>query len=693
MSVQFGRWNFEGEPSAPDYIEKVSAALAPYGPDSNESYSKDGLKILYRAFCTTKESWHETQPHVSSSGAVITWDGRLDNRTELISELHDMLSINSTDVEIAAGAYESWGADCLGKLIGDWALSVSIPRERSVLLAKDPIGSKHLYYSFQKDHVAWSTILDPLVLFAGRTFEISEEYVAGWLSVPMYPFPATHLTPYVGIHSVPPSSFVLLRPGKHGINHTIKKYWDFDSSRRIRYRTDAEYEEHFRSALATAVERRLRSDRPVLAELSGGMDSSSIVCIADLVLAQANSQPASASCQGRPNRHLNITPSADLTPRLDTISWDNYSDPSWNETPYFTRVEEKRGRTGFHIDLGVLRQRSDKKQIGSNRSFMSEFESNRFPVTPYAITQLNELLQEYAEHITSQGHRVTLSGIGGDDITGSGVPTPTPEFQNLIATARFVTLAERLNIWATTMQQPRLPLLWKAVREFLPSAFVDISRETPWATCLNPHFVRRNHAALCGYPARLKLFGPLPSFQHHIASLNIIRRPLAHSIFPPEMRREARYPYFDRNLMEFMFAIPREQIVRPGQRRALMRRALVGIVPDELMKPRRNTLSQQGLQKESPKDSSKEWFRLVELCRLVGRSSTRIIDPNRFLEILRNDELSTGMLDRPLFLESWLYYLTVHGVLTTSTPKTKHNYWSPLRVKEFQAPSQNNKFS
>ncbi len=50
MSVQFGRWNFEGQTPAPDYIEKVSATLVPYGPDSDESYSKDGVRILYRAF-------------------------------------------------------------------------------------------------------------------------------------------------------------------------------------------------------------------------------------------------------------------------------------------------------------------------------------------------------------------------------------------------------------------------------------------------------------------------------------------------------------------------------------------------------------------------------------------------------------------------------------------------------------------
>src|SRR6266850_4837422 len=110
MSVQFGRWNFEGQPSNPDYIEKVGAALAPYGPDSNETYSKGGVEILYRAFHTTKESRRETQPHITSSSAVITWDGHLENRAEVIGQLRDCLTISSTDVAIVAAAYEKWGA-------------------------------------------------------------------------------------------------------------------------------------------------------------------------------------------------------------------------------------------------------------------------------------------------------------------------------------------------------------------------------------------------------------------------------------------------------------------------------------------------------------------------------------------------------------------------------------------------------
>jgi asparagine synthase (glutamine-hydrolysing) len=654
MSVQFGTWNFEGQPPIPDYIEKVSATLAPCGPDSNESYSKGGISILYRAFHTTKESHHEKQPSISPSGAVITWDGRLDNRADLISELRDPLTVNSTDVAVVVAAYEKWGANSLGKLVGDWALSIWNPREHSVLLAKDPIGTKHLYYSFDDKHVAWSTILDPLVLFASKTFQICEEYIAGWFAIM---FPPAHLTPYVGIHSVPPSCSVLLKPGKHGTKHIITKYWDFDPGKRIRYRTNAEYDEHFRSALATAVQRRLRSDRPVLAELSGGMDSSSIVCIADLVLARG-----AAEC-----------------PRLDTISWfdDSYDhlEPDTNELHWISKVEEKRSRPGLHINFRELK-------VGSKRPLTSEFDNDQFAAIPEPCPSADrtQFLKQYMEHMKSQGYRVTLSGIGGGEVTGGAVPTPTTELQNLLVRARFFTLTHQLKAWAMKMKKRRLPLLWGAVQGFF-SARVDVSdemRRPPW---FHPSFVQRNRAALWGYPFRTRLFGPLPSFQDNIRMLDGDRRLVAYFGLQPEMRREIRFPYFDRGLLEFMYAIPREQIVGVGQRRSLMKRALVGIVPDELLNRRRKTFA---LQKSKPSDPP-DWPDLVEIGQNVVGGCMRFIDSRRFLKALQkvrdNERGPIESLKRTVTLESWLRHLTFQGVVANAVSTEKQQCSSSYEAK------------
>src|SRR6185437_16974169 len=146
--------------------------------------------------------------------------------------------------------------------------------------------------------------------------KLNEEYLAGCLSF----FPAADSTPYQGIDSVPPGCLVHLRPRKR----IVRRYWEFDSRKEIRYRTDSQYEEHFRTLFAQSVARRLRSDAPILAELSGGMVSTSIVSMADQMIA---------------SRRI-------IAPRLDTVSYYDESEPNWKEHAFFTKVEEKRGRRG-----------------------------------------------------------------------------------------------------------------------------------------------------------------------------------------------------------------------------------------------------------------------------------------------------------------------------------------------------------
>ena len=105
-------------------------------------------------------------------------------------------------------------------------------------------------------------------------------------------------------------------------------------------------------------------------------------------------------------------------------------------------------------------------------------------------------------------------------------------------------------------------------------------RPAPW---LQSSFVKHHRAALSGYPFRTKLLGPLPSFQGNMRTFDALQRQLACKALPLEPPFEKRYPCLDRSLLEFIFAIPREQLVRPTQRRSLMRRALVGIVPEEIL--------------------------------------------------------------------------------------------------------------
>jgi asparagine synthase (glutamine-hydrolysing) len=623
MSVQVGRWNFDGKPVDLDYLGKIKPLLALYGPDGARHYSAGNVGILYHTFHTTKESRHETQPQIAPSGVVITWHGRLDNRAELVQSLHDGPSISSTDLAIVVAAYERWGNDCFAKLIGDWVLSVWNPRTRSLILANDPIGTHHLYYSCDSDQVTWSSILEPLVLFAGKTLALCEEYIAGWLSFS----PAVHLTPYVGIKSVPPSCFVLIRP----YGHAQRRYWDFDGSKRIHYRTDSEYEEHFRTVFAEAVRRRLRSASPILAELSGGMDSSSIVCMADTIIARG---------------------AADA-PRLDTVSYFDDSEPNWNERPYFTKVEEKRGRTGCHIDV-------------SSQPFLNlAFTSDRFAAIPGS--RANEISRQFAACMTCQGNRVVLSGIGGDELTG-GVPIPTPELEDLIATSQFRTLAQQLKAWALNKRKPWFHLFLEAVRGFFPPALVRTPRHKRPAPWLNPTFVKRNQAALDGYESRLKIFGPLPTFQENVSTLAGLQRQLACDVPPFEPPYEKCYPYLDRSLLEFIFAIPREQLVRPGQRRSLTRRALVDIVPEELLNRKRKAF----VVRRPLVTIASHWTDLIALIQPMLASELGIIDAVRFRSALRKarerQEVPLVPLLRTLVVESWLKNLQACNILPHAKP-------------------------
>src|ERR1051326_9061130 len=182
MSVQFGIWRFGGPPLTAGHLDRVSAILAPFGPDSDQRYSQKSVNIIYRGFHTTNDSRQEIQPHVTQDGLVITWDGRLDNRSELIGELRDYLSDSYTDVAIVAATYEKWGVKAFSRLHGDWSLSIWDPHNQTLKLVKDPVGAHHLYYSIDNNHAIWSTLLDPIMLLAEKTLIPSEEYLAGWLS-------------------------------------------------------------------------------------------------------------------------------------------------------------------------------------------------------------------------------------------------------------------------------------------------------------------------------------------------------------------------------------------------------------------------------------------------------------------------------------------------------------------------------
>jgi asparagine synthase (glutamine-hydrolysing) len=187
---------------------------------------------------------------------------------------------------------------------------------------------------------------------------------------------------------------------------------------------------------------------------------------------------------------------------------------------------------------------------------------------------------------------------------------------------------------------------------------------------LNIRFRKRYKQAILGYPQRRTLGGYAPSFQENLDALEGIRRQL--SIVVPNCRppHQVWYPYLDRDLLEFLFAVPSEQICRPGQRRSLMRRSLSGIVPAAVLDRKRKA----SITRAPFISVAAEWARLTSITESMHCDSFGIVDQDLYRKALRSvrdgqDEMTVPLL-RCIGLELWLRHAIARNVL--SRPKTNH---------------------
>jgi asparagine synthase (glutamine-hydrolysing) len=208
-------------------------------------------------------------------------------------------------------------------------------------------------------------------------------------------------------------------------------------------------------------------------------------------------------------------------------------------------------------------------------------------------------------------------------------------------------------------------VLAKTIRWFLPGVSASRSKvqwPTPW---IKPAFRRRNHQAFGSTAARLRWFGPLPSFQENLRVLDGLRRQIACAELPPSRSCEKRYPFLDRDLLEFLFNVPRDQFVRPNQRRSLLRRAMRGIVPDIVLdRPRKAFVATSHL-----KAIAADWTRTSELVRETTLESLEVIDSKILLRTLeearRGGEVPLLPIMRALRLEWWMQDPAIRKLVRT----------------------------
>jgi len=380
---------------------------------------------------------------------MLCWDGRLDNRDELAPLLRRDVFEDLTDAALVLAAYDKWGADFLPRLIGDFALSLWDPLRRTLILARDPFGVRPLYYFRSKEELIWSSTLTSILALPGIDAEVNDEYVAGCLA--LYPDLAT--TPYRNITAVEPGQAVIV----HNRRLQTRRFWRPAENDEIRYPKDSEYEEHFRQLFREAVSCRLRSDRPIWSELSGGLDSSSIVFMADRIHSE------------RQNSAAPVT----------TLSFVDHPSATFFDHRFIDVVETERGKRGVHLD-------------GAGQWIRLASPDDASVVTPLTSLCVADLHERVWQEMKVAGARVLLSGLGGDQVTWSNLE-PGPELCDLLVARKPVLLHRRLQVWSAATRMPYAQLLWQEV--LLP--FLPLSLRARWqkqielSSWLDRDFVKR----------------------------------------------------------------------------------------------------------------------------------------------------------------------------------------------------------
>lgn len=555
------------------------------------NHCEPGVAMARRGECV----WLATSTRVSTThgGArlVLTWDGRLDNSSDL------RLRIGAPDVQadddLVLAVFERWGVAGLELLVGDWSLALWERSRRTLHLARDYMGARPLYYCANERGVTWASDLAELVDRCERRDALSDVFAAHFMSHRLAP----GLTPYETIRAVQPGTCLTFREGGA---LAARRLWAI-SPGRIQYRDSRRYEEQLRSLWADAIQARLRTRRPVWAELSGGLDSSSVVCMADRLIRRGDV----------PARSIHLVSHATL------------HSPEGDERRFIAEVERQ---------VGV---RSEIVGVEENQAHT---DPDRAWVTPYALHGVGLATVRRAGHA---GGCVILSGRMGDAIMGCQPDNSEAVFDDF---GRFDLLAavRHLRGWSRATRKPFVELAW---RLFAPEA----PGPDTGAALLSPPL----RAMLRDTPpvGAVKELSPAKRTLARLVLGYALGARLDIPLHPPGI--VYTYPFGHRPLVEFVLAIPGAELSAPGMTRSLMRRAFRELLPARVL----NRVSKGYYPPAAFRGALRHAASIVDVndLEVVGRGW---IDAERLRQSLRaftdGGGVTGGDIHRVLRLERWL---------------------------------------
>jgi asparagine synthase (glutamine-hydrolysing) len=534
------RWN--GSPIPEHEIRGMCSAIVHRGPDDEGVYLGDGVALgMRRLSIIDLEGGH--QPISNEDGSVwIVFNGEIYNYRELRQGLEQRGHVFKTDsdTETIVHLYEESGARCVDRLRGMFAFAIWDERKRQLLLARDRLGIKPLYYAERDGELVFASELKPILQLPHVPRAVdwgAAHHLFTSLSTP------SDRSIVDGVAKLEPARTAVASRTSPRLR--IEKYWDIHFAPNERA-SEGELIEQLRHLLTESVNLHQVSDVPVGAFLSGGLDSSAVVA-------------------------LMSTPAAG---RLKTFSI-GFAESAFDELPHARQVAAQ-----FSTEHHDIVLRPDAVQIVEDLTwYLDEPFGDTSAIPTYMVSRLA------AAHV-----KVVLSGDGGDELFAGydKYVVEERERQRDQIPAPLRTLAGhigRLMPHGMTGRHFLRHLRLSGAQRYLDAS--TMFRDDEMRSLFRSDAYRQMHRSVVAEPLEhLRGYSEdwLSAVQyrdlHTYLPLDILtkvdRATMAHSL-------EARPPLLDHRLAEFAATIPARYRLRGGTTKYLFKQAMRGILPDGII--------------------------------------------------------------------------------------------------------------
>lgn len=572
MSSAFFIWlEYSGQSIERSTAQAMLGELDGYGGDAKELLLNDTLAIASQARWTTHEDVGEQQPLFNAAQTeCFLFDGRIDNRQHLIDELANAGNQSQAELSDAALLYAflvKFGDARLAEVIGPFVFVLFDLANGSVRCARDAMGGRYLVYLHTKERLIISSTELAFLRYPEIGHHLDESKVVGWLA---NHHDGASKACLKGLDTLAPGQKAQWQSPQEGPSNgkaLLSTFYRPYPERRLRYNTDEQYAHEFRRLLDQAVRRRLRCRTAVGCMLSGGMDSVPIAI--------------SAVQEGGADSVL-------------AYSWVFDDSPEMDERVYSSPICKQ---------LGV-----PQKLIKCDRlwpQFNDDTHSN--PLFPFALPY-SEFQQETFRQARNEGVSVMLSGLQGDLLYETGNQQVLEalrrrRFKYAFAEFKHLRKSHNLSHWNAFKRYliAPLPFLQKVIeRRRLARPIID-SRLKPSILKLlraKTHVLFAD-SAKAARSVQYRIV--LDSFAGDDSALG--------RVMENKYQIERRYPFRDRELCEFMLAIPTDQLEKLGNKRPIVKRAYSTEFTPELMNRNDKTNFAQSLRTGILADS--KWLTLL----------------------------------------------------------------------------------